>query len=815
MQTYEDRRITTEELSNVLVVDDKEDIIFVIQSALEDQPVNFFSATNGREALRLLHEHSFDLLLLDVKMPDLSGFEICRMVKNNDQWRNTKVIIVSASNFADDKLRAFDAGADDYISKPFRIKELQARIKVMLNLRKAERDLTERNDQLLELLRVSEMINLRPDLQTTADEVVKSALLLAKADHTHLLLWDEEHKQHLFVATCGNSTTMVGQVLSQGEGIAGAVQRSGHMVVVPNYSIWEQRAANYAGPAYETAGIPLRLGRRHLGVITVCMRTPERHFASPDLEILPTLANQAAIAIENARLYNDLTQSEGRYRLIAENASDMIITLDRKSKLTYVNERVRTLLGYDPDEIQGRELGTLLTHEGQAALKHLTDALALPGVPPAEIISQPLEIEALNKDGELVNLEFNCGLLYERNEVIGLQAIGRDVRTRKREAEQERMRALGQMASGVAHDFNNVLANVLGHAQLLESETDEPDVLQTLRIIEQSALDGAETVRRIQEFTGHHMPQNLDLIELNVVVQSTIDLSRPRWRDDAQARGIKVEIERELEYLPSIRGKAAELREVLINLVNNAVDAMPEGGGKIGFRTYTDKDKVCLDVWDSGSGMPPEVRRHIFEPFYTTKGVRGTGLGLSMAYGIISRYGGQITCESTLGVGTTFHIRLPAARADVSIKSVAAAAVRPGKAARTTAQYQGNILAIDDEPNIRNVLSRALAMAGFTVETAGSGMEALALLEQATQQRHPPYNLVFSDLGMPEMSGWEVAREFYRLWPQIPLVLVTGWGDQLDAGKMNEFHVAHTIAKPFNINELVTLAARFIPQKKD
>jgi len=490
----------------------------------------------------------------------------------------------------------------------------------------------------------------------------------------------------------------------------------------------------------------------------------------------------------------------------------LIITLDRTGYLTYVNERVRTLLGYSPDDLLKARFNDFLTLEGQAALRHLTekftDTLNLSNPE----TNQSIEIEAYNKEGEVVNLEFNWGLLYEQNEIIGFQAIGRDVTTRKREAEQERMRALGQLASGVAHDFNNVLANVLGHAQLLEAESDDPEVLQTLRIIEQSALDGAETVRRIQEYTGQHMPKHLELVDLNVVVQSTIDLSRPRWRDDAQSKGLKIEIERELEYLAPIWGKAAELREVLINLVNNALDAMPAGGGKIGFRTYSDKEMICLDVWDSGSGMPAEVRRHIFEPFYTTKGVRGTGLGLSMVYGIISRYGGRITCDSTAGSGTVFHIRLPAATPEQLVPS---RKPRIPATPQIGVQYQGYILAIDDEPNIRNVLHRTLTMAGFIVESAGSGQEALMLLEQASLQRQPPFDLVFSDLGMPGMSGWEVAQEVHRLWEQVPVVLVTGWGDQLDPKKMNEFYITQTIAKPFNIKELVNLAARLIPQKND
>jgi GAF domain-containing protein len=210
--------------------------------------------------------------------------------------------MVSASNFADDKLRAFEAGADDYISKPFRVKELQARIKVMLNLRKAERELRERNDQLLELIRVSEMINLRPDLLTTAEEVVKSAVRLAKTDRAYLLLWDEEKQVYHSIASSGSERDPSNIIFPGEAGLAGAVHREGRLILLPDYTVWEHRMEYGLGVMYETAGIPLRLVRRHIGVLVVGMKEPDKHFAPGDTEILTTLANQAAIAIDNAKL---------------------------------------------------------------------------------------------------------------------------------------------------------------------------------------------------------------------------------------------------------------------------------------------------------------------------------------------------------------------------------------------------------------------------------------------------------------------------------------------------------------------------------
>jgi PAS domain S-box-containing protein len=810
-------------IPNILVVDDRRDIINVIQIALEEQPVNFYSAGDGRAAMRELETRPFDLLLLDAKMPGLSGFEVCRMVKNHPLWHSTKIIMISASNVPDDKIRAFDVGADDYVTKPFRVQELKARVQVMLNLRTAERALTQRNDQLLELIRVSERLNRQLNLDDTAKEVVKSATRLTRADRAYLPLWDPVHHIHYFVAAenpVEGLDVVLNSVMPAGRGLAALVQERGQMVIVPNYQTFAGNVPNLLVDSYETAGVPLRIGDRHIGVLVVTLADPERHFATADLDILATLANQAAIAIDNAQLYTDLARESEKYRLIAEKASDLIISLDANGSLTYVNERLKAILGYEPEEILGKKLENFLAQEGQATLNQLILDLMRQSTdfPSGVYDTQQRELLAVSKEGVPVNLEFNFGLFYQpgsQGKIAGIQAIGRDVTARKRSEENERMRMIGQIASGVAHDLNNVLANVLGHAQLLKIEVEDPEIIDTIQIIEQSALDGAETVRRIQEFTVQRMQQNLDIVDLNAVVQSTIDLSRPRWRDDAQQHGMRVEVNRNLGDIPPVQGKAAELREVLVNLVNNAIDAMPAEGGNITFRTYLETpETACLEVRDTGKGMDAEVKRHIFEPFYTTKGVGGTGLGLSVAYSIIARFGGRISVDSSPGQGTTFYIRLPVSGPNE------AEVIRPqksGKSHQLTKRFNGRILAVDDESNLRNVLHKALSIAGFEVDVADGGVEALERLQAAADrpgQAEKPYDLVLSDLGMPGMSGWEVAAELNRRWPLIPLVLVTGWGDHIDPVKLANHRIASTIAKPFNIHDLVTLAGKLIEGKK-
>jgi len=213
------------------------------------------------------------------------------------------------------------------------------------------------------------------------------------------------------------------------------------------------------------------------------------------------------------------------------------------------------------------------------------------------------------------------------------------------------------MAGGVAHDFNNVLSVVLGRAQLALEDVKEPKLKKSLQVIEQSAYDAANMVRRLQEFTGATVGEKLETLDLNQVVKSALKMVETR-RAENQVNGVKIDIDADLGEVYIVEGNPAELRGVLVNIIFNAMDALPQGG-RIAVKTAREDSWVLLSISDTGTGMTEEVEKRIFDPFFTTKGSRGSGLGLSASHGIISKHGGSIEVDSTLGKGSTFYIRLP------------------------------------------------------------------------------------------------------------------------------------------------------------
>jgi signal transduction histidine kinase len=363
--------------------------------------------------------------------------------------------------------------------------------------------------------------------------------------------------------------------------------------------------------------------------------------------------------------------------------------------------------------------------------------------------------------------------------------------SQQRIIQNERLRALGEMAGGVAHDFNNVLAVVVGRAQLLQRQIEAPDLRRQLAIIEQVAQDGAQTVRRIQEFARMRRTRPWQHVDVTEIVREVVEATRPRWSDQAQARGVTYAMRLNLVPMPSVTGDPAELRESFMNLLFNALDAMPQGGA-LTFTTAVDDDRVVCTVEDTGAGMSEEVRRRCFEPFFTTKAEQGTGLGLSIAYGIVTRHGGEIEAWSRLGTGSRFTVRLPVG-GEVPARAPDAPLPRPSRSAR--------ILVVEDETAVRGVLVDVLAGQGHEVVACEDGRSALAYVNG------PAFDLALVDLSMPGLSGWEVAKALRAAQPQIPIALVTGWGDQIDIGEARARGIDYLMAKPFNVDDMTRLVA--------
>ena len=355
----------------------------------------------------------------------------------------------------------------------------------------------------------------------------------------------------------------------------------------------------------------------------------------------------------------------------------------------------------------------------------------------------------------------------------------------------ERLSALGEMAAGVAHDFNNLLAVVVGRAEVLLGKVQEPKLAREVEIIRQAAWDGAHTVRRIQEFTRTRQTRPVGRVDVPELLRDVIELTRGRWKDEAQSQGLSYEVRLEGGPVPPVAGIAAELREVFMNLLINGLDAMP-GGGQFVFRVSSDEESVTIAAKDTGCGMPDEVRWRVLEPFFTTKGLRGTGLGLAVSWGIVKRHGGTIEIESTVGVGSVFMVRLP-------VGGEEPAAEAPAQVRRSAPAAR--VLVIDDEREIRSVLRDMLTSFGHTVIEAASGEEGLACCNDGG------VDVILTDVSMPGMSGWDVAAACRRRFPRVPLGFVTGWGDRLDPAETQRSGVRFVLSKPFAPVDLQSVVA--------
>ncbi|PWU25554.1 MAG: hypothetical protein C5B48_00740 [Candidatus Rokuibacteriota bacterium] len=355
----------------------------------------------------------------------------------------------------------------------------------------------------------------------------------------------------------------------------------------------------------------------------------------------------------------------------------------------------------------------------------------------------------------------------------------------QRSVQIERLRALGELAAGVAHDFNNLLTVVQGRAQLLLQTTDDPHTRRSLAIIVKATEDGARTVRRIQEFTRQTPPRPPEPLDLAAVVRDVVEMTRAAWKDQAEARGIHYEVAQQGGRVPPVLGDVSDLREALTNLVFNALDAMPQGG-RLTVQLSTEGERARCDVIDTGAGMTRPVRERVFEPFFSTKPDQGSGLGLSVVHGIITRLGGEVSVNSAPGVGSTFTFWLPTTTQQ-SLPSPTAEASILERGAR--------ILLVEDDPQVRDALAEILMLDGHSVVACADGDSAVRRLEADI------FDVVLTDLAMPGLGGWDVAKAVKERRPATPVGLITGWRDLLHPADAAQRGVDFVISKPFQIGD--------------
>ena len=519
--------------------------------------------------------------------------------------------------------------------------------------------------------------------------------------------------------------------------------------------------------------------------------------AGPDPPPTP-LSPQLLNHLEQLRHLNELA------RLISS-------TLDLDSVCQLVVRRIPKLLGGErcaivrQDAATRSSRGVAVWQRDQAAGATKTassPALASQISAPITVGSEPwgtlsLEFEQLD-GGTPERLELlqatasQVGVAIKNAELYtSLQAANAELRAQQQQTvRQERLRALGHMASGVAHDLNNALAPVVGFTELLLATPEMLDDKETLKryleLIYAGGQDAARVVYRLREFyrqRGEAEP--FGPVDLNEVVRQAIALAEPKWRSEALAAGKMLTVLADLVPVPPVAGNDADLREVLVNLLFNAVDAMKQDG-TITVRTRRAGQFCVLEVQDEGTGMTEEVRQRCLEPFFTTKGEKGTGLGLAMVYGVVQRHSGTIDVRSTMGEGTTFTLQLP----------VSTAVAQPQAAPAAPQRAPLRVLVVEDDPMVREVTAAYLHADGHSVALAANGDEALRQLGDGT------FDLVVTDRAMPGMSGDQLARAVKERSPGLPVILLSGFGDLMRAAGETPAGVDAVLGKPITGSRL-------------
>lgn len=458
-----------------------------------------------------------------------------------------------------------------------------------------------------------------------------------------------------------------------------------------------------------------------------------------------------------------------------ENNPNIVMSLDENGKILYINPSMLRIL--KNNNLSEESINQLIPADLELIFQRMKASK-----------SKAVEIEHKYKD------RFFQYIIYYPSENDNYYMYGMDITEKlnlqKQLIQTERIRALGEMAAGVAHDFNNLLATIIGRTQLILIKTEKPEILRELKVIEKAAMEGGQIVKRLQEVTREKRESNFQTLDINELIKESIIFAASKLKISTQLKNQKVHLYTELQNNLMVKGEPVELKEVFTNLMLNAFDAMPNGGDLFIKSHKVNKNSIRIIFKDSGNGMPEEIRNKIFNPFFTTKGDKGTGLGLSIAYKNITTHGGSIKVESQVNKGSTFTITLPSTVDIIKPKD-------KKKLKMKDKISEANLLIVDDEPELLETMAEILRLKFGVVEIAANGKEAL---HKTKKQK---FDVILTDLGMPEMSGWELARKIKVDLPEANIILVTGWGDQAKEEQKHHPYIDEILPKPYMLNELI------------
>lgn len=795
-------------IEEILIIDDSEQICSLLANyVLPELGYKPAIAHTGRLGLQRLRQNLPDLILLDLQLPDISGLELLRLVAQ--EGYDVPVILMTAHGSENIAVEAFRLGARNYLIKPFSDTEAKAVIDQALRERRLRREkdrltqtLQQRVQELTVLSRIGKSVTTLMDPEKLLERIVEAGVYITQAEEGFLLLRDEQHHE-LYLRAAKNLGEQRAQSLRMpiDDTLAGQVVRTGKPVRLDKSRSGTPLKVKTGFLVRAILQVPLIVGDMVIGVLAVDNQESDRIFTENDQYLLATLADYAAIAIENARLYDQIKQSEERYKELFANAYDLIFMLDRNLRITSMNKVGPQLTGYTATELVDESFEALCSPSSWASVKgNFYELLTGQSV-------APFEIELLRKDQESLYLEVSAQVMSNGSQPGGLHCIARNLTERRRLEEQliqsEKLSAIGQLVAGVAHELNNPLTSVSGYAQLLMRDKSlAAEALQDVEQIHVQAERAAKIVQNLLIFAREHRPERSTVI-LNDVLRSTLPLQSYQLKVDNIAVVTSYD-----PNLPSTVADPHQLQQVFLNLITNARQAMVDKGGRgtLALRTSVvdgGEDMngeprgpmIEIEVGDSGVGIAERDMHKIFHPFYTTKPVgQGTGLGLSICFGIVQEHGGRIWAESTVGAGTRVKIRLPIKMVEQSDEPT----VGPPKRERPEIDQSQYVLVVDDEEPVVRLIARLLRDLGHRSVAVTSGEAALDAL---TREQ---FDLVLTDVKMPGISGFDVYRWLRERDVDLADRMIFITGDTLSPATRDQLQLNGNpfLSKPFSIEQL-------------
>jgi PAS domain S-box-containing protein len=841
-------------MANILVVDDDPVARELVTAVLQFGGHRLQQASDGAEGLAVARRKKPELIISDLLMPKMDGFEFVRHLRNDPAFTRTPVVFYTASYLENEARRvASICGVSHFLSKPANPEQILELVKSLVgsethipavppleefyweHLQLLTAKLTERAENAAPCFNT--MIHFGMELASERDcerllrIFCSSARKILGAKHSAVGLLDTSVRKVRYIFVSDAQTGLSERYAS----------RDQLYPVLPG--VLENKAArrlsNLPGdpsvvglprefpPVHSYISAPILSPDRVYGWLCVTEKEGGGSFSEEDEGLASLIAAQVGRVYENGSLYSEikshseeleqelaerrriekaLRESEERYRQLVEDAPDVILTLASDRRIKSANSSFLTLTGWDRAQCFNRDF-TPLVHRDDLPTAQAIFQRVLDGAKPP-----PFELRLRDKSGRHVTLEFTVTPQMCEGRIVGIMGIGRDVSERKSLEVQlrqaQKMESVGQLAGGVAHDFNNLLTVIQGHTDLVNASAGLPHrITESLGEISNASRRAASLTRQLLTFSRQQViePRTLDL---NETVSSTSKMLK-------RLLGENIEFRFEPSPMPVlVHADPGMMEQIIMNLAVNARDAMPRGGTltvRLGFETLSEADAdrfpdaaagryVRLTVSDTGTGIAPEHLQKIFEPFFTTKELgKGTGLGLATVFGIVRQHRGWVSVESELSRGTTFKVCIPTLTGEKRSSAQKEPEQMPQGGTET-------ILVVEDEEPLRRVVRSALERFGYRVLVAETAVAALRTWHELKNG----IDLVLSDVVMPDgLTGQDLAAILQAEAPELPIILTTGYSDRV----VNAMGNLYFLWKPYDLQKLLGLIRQSLDQR--